>query len=122
MDYFPTGKTAVTLAVYREPAPVDDANSSFLVNAGASLNAAWLLSDKVTARAAASYVQGTYQLILPGLPQRVDDTLSGSLSLSYTPLPMTTIDLGLQGGNRDSTFSSNNYAFHSVFMSVRADF
>jgi exopolysaccharide biosynthesis operon protein EpsL len=122
VDYFPTGKTALTLAVYREPAPVDDVNSSFLVNSGASLNAAWLLSDKITARASASYVQGTYQLILPGQPQRVDDTLSGSLSLSYTPLPMATIDIGLQGGNRNSTFSYNDYAFHSVYLSVRADF
>lgn len=122
IDYFPTGKTALTLAVYREPAPVDAANSSFLVNSGASLNAAWLLSDKITARASASYVEGTYQLIQPGLPQRIDDTLSGSLSLSYTPIPMATIDIGLQGGNRDSTFSVNDYAFHSFFLGVRADF
>ena len=69
----------------------------------------------MTARASASYVQGTYELILPGLPQRIDDTLSGSLSLSYTPLPMATIDVGLQGGSRDSTYSVNDYAFHSVF-------
>jgi exopolysaccharide biosynthesis operon protein EpsL len=122
VDYFPTGKTALTLAVYREPAAVDEANSSFLINAGANLNAAWLLSDKITARASVSYVEGTYQLIQPGLPQRVDDTRSGSLSLSYTPLPMATIDIGLQGGDRNSTYSNNDYAFHSVFMNVRADF
>lgn len=121
-DYYPTGKTALTLAVYREPAPTEDTNSSFLVNAGANLNAAWLLSDKITARAAASYVQGTYQLILPGQLQRVDDTLSGSLSLSYTPVRMATIDIGLQGGSRNSTYPANDYAFHSIFMSVRADF
>jgi exopolysaccharide biosynthesis operon protein EpsL len=121
-DYFPTGKTALTLAVYREPAPNEETNSSFLVNAGANLNAAWLLSDKITARASASYVQGTYELILPGLPQRIDDTLSGSLSLSYTPVPMATIDVGLQGGNRDSSFQTNDYDFHTLFIGVRADF
>jgi exopolysaccharide biosynthesis operon protein EpsL len=121
-DYYPTGKTALTLAVYREPAPVDDVNSSFLLNTGANLNAAWLLTNKITARASASYVEGTYQLIQPGLPQRVDDTLSGSLSLSYTPLPMATIDIGLQGGNRNSTYPNNDYAFHSYFLGVRADF
>ncbi len=122
VDYFPTGKTALNLAVYREPAPVEDANSSFLLNTGASLNAAWLLTDKVTARASASYVNGTYELILPGLPQRIDDTLSGSLSLSYTPVRMATIDVGLQAGSRDSTFSVNDYSFHSFFVGVRADF
>lgn len=122
VDYFPTGKTALTLAVYREPAPPEDVNSSYLVNDGANLNAAWMLTNKVTARATASYVQGTYELILPGLPQRVDDTVSGSLSLSYNPLPMATIDIGLQAGSRDSTYSTYDYSFHSVFMGVRADF
>jgi exopolysaccharide biosynthesis operon protein EpsL len=122
VDYFPTGKTALTLAIYREPAPVEEVNSSFLINDGANLNAAWLLSDKVTVRASASYVQGTYDLTLPGLPQRIDDTVSGSLSLSYTPLPMATIDIGLQAGSRDSTYSIYDYSFHSVYLGVRADF
>ncbi len=121
-DYYPTGKTALTLAVYREPAPVEEVNSSFLVNTGANLNAAWLLSDKITARASASYVQGSYELILPGQVQRVDDTASASLSLSYTPVPMATIDVGLQAGDRDSTYSAFDYAFHSFFVGVRADF
>jgi exopolysaccharide biosynthesis operon protein EpsL len=122
VDYFPTGKTALTLAIYREPAAVDQVNSSFLINVGGNINVAWLLSDKVSARASASYIEGTYQLIQPGLPQRIDDTLSGSLSLSYTPLPMATIDIGLQSGNRNSTFPSNDYSFHSFFLGVRADF
>jgi exopolysaccharide biosynthesis operon protein EpsL len=121
-DYFPTGKTALTLAVYREPAPVEEVNSSFLVNAGANLNAAWLLTDKITARAAVSYVKGTYDVIAAGIPQRIDDTLSSSLSLSYTPVPMATIDIGLQGGSRDSTIPADDYTFHAVFVSVRADF
>jgi exopolysaccharide biosynthesis operon protein EpsL len=121
-DYYPTGKTALTLAVYREPAPTEEANSSFLVNTGANLNAAWLLSDKITARASASYIQGSYELILPGQLQRVDDTVSGSLSLSYTPVPMATIDVGVQAGNRDSTYPTFDYGFHSFFVGVRADF
>ena len=121
-DYYPTGKTVLTLAVYREPAPVEEVNSSFLVNTGANLNAAWLLSDKIIARASASYVQGSYELILPGQIQRVDDTVSGSLSLSYTPVPMATIDVGLQAGSRDSTYPSVDYGFHLFFVGVRADF
>jgi exopolysaccharide biosynthesis operon protein EpsL len=122
VDYFPTAKTTLTLAVYREPAPTEDANSSYLVNVGTRLNAAWLLSDKITARASASYVEGTYSLILPGVPQRIDDTSSILLSLSYTPMPTATIDIGLQGGNRNSTYPNYDYAFHSFFMGVRADF
>lgn len=121
-DYFPTGKTSLSLAAYREPASTEETNSNFLVNTGANLNGAWLISDKVTARAAVGFVQGAYEQIAPGTTQRVDDTWSGSLSLSYTPLTMATIDIGLQGGNRDSTIPFQAYAYHSFFASVRADF
>jgi exopolysaccharide biosynthesis operon protein EpsL len=121
-DYFPTGKTALNLTVYREPAPVEDANSSFLLNTGASLNAVWRITDKVTTRAGATYVNGDYDQIVEVGLKREDDTLSGSLSLSYTPVRMATIDVGLQAGRRDSTISVIDYTFHSVFVSVRADF
>lgn len=121
-DYYPTGKTALTFAVYREPAATEEVNSSFLINTGANLNAAWLLSDKITARVTATYVQGSYDLILPGQLQRIDDTVSGSLSLSYTPVPMATIDVGVQAGSRDSTYPAFDYGFHSFFVGVRADF
>lgn len=54
--------------------------------------------------------------------QRDEDTLSGSLSLSYAPVRMATIDVGVQAGRRDSNIAVNDYTFHSVFVSVRADF
>jgi hypothetical protein len=62
-----------------------------------------------------------------GLAPRDDDTLSGSLSLSYAPVRMATIDIGLQAGRRDSntnvvTVNDYSYSFHSLFLSVRADF
>jgi exopolysaccharide biosynthesis operon protein EpsL len=121
-DYFPTGKSALNLTVYREPAPLEDVNSSFLLNTGASLNAVWRITDKVTTRAGASYVNGVYDQIVAAGLQREEDTLNGSLSLSYTPVRMATIDVGLQAGRRDSNISVNEYTFHSVFVSVRADF
>jgi len=121
-DYYPTGKTALTLAVYREPTPVEQNNASFQLNTGAILNAAWLLTDKITARAGASYVNANYEVIVAGQQNRIDDTLNGSLSLSYTPVRMATIDLGLQSGRQNSTIPVNDYTFHSVFVSVRADF
>jgi len=121
-DYFPTGKTLLTLAVYREPTPVEQNNASFQLNTGASLNAAWLLTDKMTARAGAGYVNANYDQIVAGQQKRIDDTLNGSLSLSYTPVRMATIDLGLQAGRQNSTIPVNDYTFHSVFVSVRADF
>lgn len=61
-------------------------------------------------------------MVIPGLVQRDEDTLSGSLSLSYAPVRMATIDVGVQAGRRDSNMAVNDYTFRSVFVSVRADF
>ncbi len=121
-DYFPTGKTVVSAAVYREPAGVEDANASFRLNTGVNVNAAWLLSDKTTVRAGASYVDSDFEQIVPGSLKRNDDDLNGSLSVSYSPIPMATIDAGLQVGRRDSTIDVLDYTFRSVFVGARADF
>lgn len=125
-DYFPTGKTALNWAVYRELGNSDDLNASYQINTGTSLGTAWLLTSKITLRANGSFENRSFEgdtgLVIPGLVQRDEDTLSGSLSLSYAPVRMATIDVGLQTGRRDSNIPVNDYTFHSVFVSVRADF
>jgi hypothetical protein len=108
--------------VFREPAGVEDANSSFRLNTGINVNAAWLLSDKTTVRAGASYTDSDYDQIVPGSLKRNDDDLNGSLSVSYSPIPMATFDAGLQVGRRDSTINTLDYSFRSVFVSARVDF
>lgn len=125
-DYFPTGKTMLTWALYREISNSDDLNASYQLNTGTSLGAAWMLTSKITLRANGSLENRTSEgdtgMVLPGLVQRDEDTLSGSLSLSYAPLRMATIDVGVQAGRRDSNTPVNDYTFRSVFLSVRADF
>ncbi|MDP3584455.1 MAG: putative exosortase B-associated extracellular polysaccharide biosynthesis transporter EpsL [Thiobacillus sp.] len=126
VDYLPTGKTMLTWALYREISNTDDLNASYQLNTGTSLGAAWLLTSKITLRANGSFENRTSEgdtgVVTPGLVQRDEDTLSGSLSLSYAPLRMATIDVGLQAGRRDSNTPDNDYTFRSVFVSVRADF
>lgn len=125
-DYFPTGKTMLNWALYREIANSDDINATYQLSTGTSLGAAWLVSSKITLRANGSFenrnFEGDTGVVIPGLVQRDEDTLSGSLSLSYAPLRMATIDVGLQAGRRDSNTPVNDYTFRSVFVSVRADF
>ncbi len=120
-DYFPSGKTALNWAVYRELSNSDDINASYQLNTGTSLGAAWRASDKIALRAGATFENRSFK-DAAGLAQRDEDTLSGSLSLSYTPVRMATIDVGLQAGRRDSSIAANDYMFHTVFASVRADF
>ena len=125
-DYFPTGKTMLNWALFREISNSDDLRATYQVSTGTSLGAAWLLTSRLTLRANGSFVNlsfgGETGLVIPGLVQRDEDTLSGSLSLSYAPVRMASIDVGLQAGRRDSNEPVNDYTFHSVFVSVRADF
>ena len=125
-DYFPTGKTALNWAIYREIANSDDLNATYQVSTGTSLGAAWQATGKITLRADATFenrrFQGDTGLVVPGLQQRDEDTLGGSLSMRYAPVRMATIDVGLQAGRRDSNMTANDYKFHGAFVSVRADF
>ncbi|MCL5060283.1 MAG: putative exosortase B-associated extracellular polysaccharide biosynthesis transporter EpsL, partial [Candidatus Thermoplasmatota archaeon] len=111
-DYFPSGKTALNWALYREIANSDDVNASYQLSAGTRLGAAWLATSRVTLRASASFENRSFEgdtgFILPGTPQRDEDTLSGSLSLSYAPLRMATIDVGVQAGRRESNIPVND--------------
>lgn len=125
-DYFPAGKTMLTWALYRELANSDDLNASYLVNTGTSLGAVWGLTPKTSLRVNGSYENRSFEgdtgLVVPGLVQRDEDTLSGTLSLSYSPVSMAMIDIGVQAGRRDANIPANDYRFHSIFVSVRADF
>ncbi|NDP47073.1 MAG: putative exosortase B-associated extracellular polysaccharide biosynthesis transporter EpsL [Sulfuriferula multivorans] len=125
-DYYPTGKTALNWAVYRELGNSDDINASYQINTGTSLGAAWRATSKITLRTNVSYENRSFQggagFAPPGLVQRDEDTLSGALSMSYAPVRPVTIDLGLQAGRRDSNISANDYTFNMFYVSLRADF
>lgn len=125
-DFSPTGRTVLTWALYRELANSDDLNATYQVNTGTSLGGSWGLSHKITLRANGSYenrrFDGDTGMFTPGLVQRDEDTLNGLLSLSYAPVPLARFDIGVQAGRRDSNIAANDYRFHSVFVSIRADF
>lgn len=125
-DYVPTGKTVLNWAIYRDLGNSDDIAASYQINTGTSLGAAWLITSKLTLRANGSLENRSFEgdtgLFIPGLIQRDEDTVSGSLSLSYSPVRMATIDLGVQAGERRSNIAANDYRFNAVFVNIRADF
>jgi exopolysaccharide biosynthesis operon protein EpsL len=124
-DYLATGKTLLNWAAYREIANSNDPNASYRINTGTSFGVAWQATAKITVRANAGFENRSFRGdtgLAPGTLQRDEDVLSGSLSLSYVPVPMATVDIGVQAGRRDSSIPVNDYTFHSVFVSVRADF
>ena len=126
VDYFPTGKTLFTGAVYRELGNSDDINASYQISTGISLGGVWQARPKITLRANTSYenrsFQGNTGFAPSGLAQRDEDTLSGTLSLSYAPVRLATIDFGLQAGQRESNIKPNDYTFNLLYVNLRADF
>lgn len=123
-DYLVSGKSMLTWAVYRETTNSDDIAASYQLRTGTSLAAAWGITSKVSLRSTASYENRVFrgELGVPALERGEEDTVSGSMSLSYTPLRVATMSVGLQAGRRDADLPLNDYSFRSVFASVRADF
>lgn len=123
MDYFPAGKAMLNWAVYREISNSDELNAYYVLRTGGTLGAAWLVTNKITLRANATLEKRNFEgeTIFVGT-QREEDAQSATLSLSYVPVKMATIDLGVQTGRRDSNIPVNDYTFRSVFVSLRADF
>lgn len=124
-DYAATGKTTLSAAVYREVANSDVLNATYQVNTGTSLGAAWRATSKITVNANAKFENRAFEGD-PGGPivgdQRDDDTVSGTLSVGYSPIEAATIEVGMQAGKRDSNISAYSYEYHAAFVSVRGDF
>ncbi|MBN8763983.1 MAG: putative exosortase B-associated extracellular polysaccharide biosynthesis transporter EpsL, partial [Thiobacillus sp.] len=115
-DWYATGKTLLSISAYQELGGAQDINASSVLKKGASVNGVWLIREKWRLNAGATFENrdfkgdpGTTQL------QRNDDTLSESLSIS-------SVDVGVSAGRRDSNISVEDYQFHMLFANVRADF
>jgi len=122
-DWYATAKTLLSVSAYRELGGATDINASSVLKQGTSLNGVWLVREKWRLNAGATYENRDYKGD-PGTtqPQRNDDTLGASLSLSYAPIQAVSVDVGLRAGRRDSSISVEDYKFHSLFANVRADF
>jgi len=123
-DWYATGKTLLSASLYREPGGAQDINASSVLKKGASVKGVWLVREKWRLNAGASFENREFTGDPGGalLPQRNDDTVDTSLSLTYTPIQAVSLDVGVRAGRRDSNFSAEDYEFHSVFANVRADF
>lgn len=124
-DWFPTGKTLVSGTLFQELGGASDINASSVLKRGARLDGVWLVREKWRMNAGLNFENRDYRGdpgSVPGLPRRNDDILGASLSLSYTPIRMLNVDVGLQAGRRDSNINGDDYDFHTLFANVRADF
>lgn len=123
-DWYATAKTLLSVSAYQELGGAQDINASSVLKRGASVNGVWLMREKWRLSAGATFENRDFRGD-PGtslLPQRNDDTLGASLALSYAPIKPVSVDAGARAGRRDSNLSFEDYEFHSLFVSARADF
>jgi exopolysaccharide biosynthesis operon protein EpsL len=123
-DYLISGKSMLSWAIYRETMPSDDVFASYQLRTGTSLAAIWATTPKFSVRSSASYENRSFRgdAGVALFTRRDEDTVSGSLSLGYTPRRWATAELGVQAGRRDADFAFNDYSFRSVFASLRTEF
>ncbi|MEW5967898.1 MAG: XrtB/PEP-CTERM-associated polysaccharide biosynthesis outer membrane protein EpsL [Pseudomonadota bacterium] len=124
-DWSPTGKTLISATLYQETGGASDINASAVLRRGAKLDGVWLVREKWRLSAGLKFENRDYRGdpgTVPGLTRRNDDTLGASVSLSYTPIRMLVVQVGLQAGRRDSNIAGEEYDFHTAFATVRADF
>jgi exopolysaccharide biosynthesis operon protein EpsL len=125
-NYFPTGKTVFSLNVYRRLDETNDFSSSYRLATGVSLSGLMTFTSKLSLRGQLTYEKADYLgdpgFFLFGAPVRRDSTPGASLSLSYMPIDGAQIDLGVQSGQRNSSYNNLNYKFRSLFANVRMDF
>jgi exopolysaccharide biosynthesis operon protein EpsL len=122
-DWLATGKTLFSGAVYQELSDALDINATSVLRTGVNLSGVWLVREKWRLNGSVTFDNRDFEGDA-GVTQtlRNDDTLAASLSVSYTPHPVVSFDVGLQGGRRDTNISGEAYEFHSLFANIRADF
>lgn len=122
-DWNATAKTLLNVTMYQELGGAADINASSVLKRGAGVTGVWLMREKWRMNVGATYLNRDFKGD-PGTTQtqRNDDTVAASLSVSYMPIQMMSLDVGVSAGRRDSNMPADDYKFHSVFANIRADF
>lgn len=122
-DFLASGKTLVNVLAYRELGGAKDINASSVLKKGASVNTVWQAREKWRFSLGALFEDRDFRGDTgSGLPQESDETLKLSSSAGYAFARTIALDLGIQGGRRESSVQTQDYSFRSVFASLRAEF
>lgn len=126
-DLFPTGKTALNLAVYREIGAYDDTNTSYTLNNGVAIGGTWFASAKTTLNLRASLDKlefaGDPGFIASTAPVRQDSVTNLQASINYLATRNVVVSTTLQTGERTSNRGASlGYRYNSAQVNVRGEF
>lgn len=121
-----TGKTLINFAVWRQIRSVDDAQASYALTRGVSVNPVWSATSKITVQGRLAYENFDYQgdpnFVAGAAPRREDTVRTASVSVGYKPYDNTELSLGYETEERDSTRRLVDYDYDAFTASVRVDF
>lgn len=126
-DWFPTGKTALNLAIYRDIGAYDDSNTSYTLNNGVAIGATWFGSAKTTLNLRASLDKLEYDgdpgFVPSTTPVRQDSVTNLQASIKYLATRNVIVSTTLQTGERTSNRGASlGYRYNSAQISVRGEF
>ena len=122
-----TGKINLSASAYKEVAPIDDIESTYVQVTGVSFNPSWSLTSKTSLRAGLSYEERDYLgsggfFIANNNEDRSDISKTANLSVAYAPTYKSLIQLQYLGEKRDSNINNQEYEFNNLNLSFRYDF
>ncbi len=124
MDWALSGKTAFTLAVYREFSVVEELFASAVTNTGGLFNLNWRPTVRTGLRGYARYDQrkfGQDPGLVPGasLDMPTDVLRTCGATLSYAPAERVSLSLGYEYGRRNSDRESFGYTYDAINFNVQ---
>ena len=128
----PTGKTTLTTAVYREIAPLDDIQTSFVLLTGVSVRPRWDATSKISVQGNLEYAKWDFRNSLPLVPGSTVPSLipgdyqhrvrTGGVTVSWKPFTRVLFQAGAMRESRTSTLAFADYVVNVFTLEARIGF
>ena len=128
----PTGKTSVTSAVYREIAPLDDIQTSFVLLSGVSVRPRWDVTSKISVQGNLEYARWEFRNSLPLVPGSTiplavagdyeHRVRTGGVTVSWKPFTKVVFQAGVMHEVRTSTLAFSDYSVNVFTLEGRIAF
>lgn len=130
--YVPTGKLTFATSIYREIAPLDEVQTSFVLATGASFRPRWDVSAKVAVLGNLEYARWDYRNSLPFVPGTTipgaipgdyrHNTRTAGVTVVWRPLTRVLFQAGLLREVRGSTLAFADYTANVFSIEGRIGF
>jgi len=119
----PSGRLSLTTAVRRDVGVYQDFASSYYLSDGISLQPAWQLTNRISARLAYDWQRRRYEgAIFPGLPQRREDLQSARASVDWSPDDRLAVNLSYQRDEREANQNGRDFTADQWSLNLRLNF